>query len=258
MIEAWVITFTAILLRLATFWMLVPLWTSVRPPQIVKLGLVFSLAGFWCAGLDAPAPLAAAVAKGQVHWIALAVLAVGEVLTGGLLALAFHVFFAPVQVAGSWLGQELGLNMAVLADPVSGENSNLLAKIFELAAILLFFMLDLHHFVFLCLQASLVHFPAASGGGLAMLRELMDGFVRIPEQGLLIAAPVAMVTLIALTALLALARAVPALNLFTVGMPFRLLVGLVAIVIFLPVLVDAIRNQFDSGVDVTVRMLVSR
>jgi flagellar biosynthetic protein FliR len=258
MTEAWILSFIVILIRVATFCFFVPVWSTIKPPRLVKLGLVLALTSFWFSALSDPLPSTVAWATGDLHWIFLAALAVREVLLGSLLALAFHVFLAPMQIAGSFIGQEMGLNIATLADPVSGENSNVVGKFLELIAVILFFLLDIHHYLVYCLHASFNCFPAGETFGLASLPVLIHGFSQLTEDGILICAPVVMVTFVALIALLVLARAVPSLNLFSIGMPLRVLVGLVALAVFMPALVVALKSQFASGIELVEQALIAK
>ena len=87
MTEAWILCFALILVRVATFWMIVPVWTSLRPPRLVKLGLVLSLTLFWFAGREGPGEVALIWATDSHNWALLIVMVVRELVLGGLLAM---------------------------------------------------------------------------------------------------------------------------------------------------------------------------
>ena len=248
MTEAWVISFALILVRVATFWTLIPVWSALKPPKMVKLGLVVSLTVFWFFGLTEPVASARLWATGSLHWAFLVLLVGREILLGGMLAMAFHIFFVPMQIAGAYIGQELGLSIATLTDTTSGAVNNIVATLMQVIAIVLFFVLDLHHYLIWCLHSSFELLPAGNGWRFESVGGLIHGFADITEQGLAICTPVALVAFVALIALLVLARAAPALNLFSVGMPVRLLVGLAAILVFLPGLMVNCQNQFETGI----------
>lgn len=257
MIEAWIISFVLILIRVATFWMFVPIWSSLKPPRMVKLGLIVSLSIFWFTQLHQPVPSAAIWAGGSVHWVFLIVLVARELFLGGVLAMAFYAFIVPMQIAGAYIGQELGLSMATLTDTSTGAINNIVGTILQSLAIVAFFVLDLHYFLIYSLHASFELLPAGDSTNFDSVPLLLFGFAEITSQGIAICSQIALVTFVSLIALLALTRAAPALNLFAVGIPVRLFIGLLAMLIFLPTLLANFESQFDIGLQFLKSILKS-
>lgn len=234
MTDAAVLAFALILVRIATFVALLPLFGGRNLPHTVKIGLSTALAGFWFSMHGEAAAAALADPAGDIPWLRLAILCGREALLGGALAFALGLFLVPMRIAGAYIGQEMGLSMATMTDP-SGENSStLIAQIIENLGVLLFFVLDLHHVLLTTLHASFLSRPAGTDFTLPRTSWLLHGINDAHEAGLLLAAPVGVVLFVTTIVLLVSMRAVPQFNLFSVGMTVRLAAGLLAMLIFLP------------------------
>ena len=255
MTEAWVLSFTLVLVRLATFWMINPIWSSLKPPRQVKLGLVLALSVFWFSGLEEPAPLLLQNGSGATQWLVLGLMVLREVVLGGILGFSFHLFLIPMQIAGSYIGQEFGLSMATMTDPSTGAVNNIVSTLFQAIAVCVFFLLDLHHYIVYLLEYSFRLIPAGQAWNIEALQLATYEFASLTEQGLLICIPVAIAMFLGLIALLVLARAVPALNLFSIGLSIRLILGLAALMIFLPHVFAIFESQLGEGLSFLERLL---
>ena len=247
MLEAWIVTFTLILMRVATFCFALPLFGIVAPPRTVKIGLAFALTWFWFASLtEVPVHVVAAV-QTDISIVSLGILSIQEVVLGGMLGVLFQLFLIPARVAGSYIAQELGLSLAALSDPTSTDQATVISTLLHLVAILLFFMLNLHHMIILMLQTAFEKIPVASGMPWQSSGIAAAGLAQAVESGIGITGPISIVLFLSLVAILLLARAVPAFNLFSVGISIRFFVGFAAVLVFLPVLIDNIAGTFDSA-----------
>lgn len=257
MIEAWIITFCLIVARVGTFWTVIPLWSQFQPPRTVKVGLVLGLSWFWFLGYAAPAVQPIAWADFEAGtWVALALLGVREFILGATLAMSVHVMLAPVRVAGAFIGQELGLSMSTMVDTSSGASENVVSVIFHLIGLVLFFGLNIHHLVIYSIQASFDLVPVATSGSRASVALLVQRMAEIAGNGFLVCSPVALITFVTLVGLLVLARSAPSMNLFSVGMPVRLFVGLAALLLLFPQLAAGFESSLWYGVE-TLEQLVS-
>jgi flagellar biosynthetic protein FliR len=244
MIEAWIAAFVLMLVRLATFWLAMPLWSAVQPPRSVKAGLALALAVYWFSQLREPPAALVAWAADSDQWVPLAVMAGREIALGAMLGFLFHLFLVPAQIAGSWIGQELGLSMATLADPATGSNSNIVSVAFHAIAVVLFFALDLHHFVIYILHVSFAWVPAGGAWNLDGLAGAHGELQSVMRYGLELIGPAGIVMLVTLVALMVLTRVAPTMNLFSVGISLRLFAGLVAVAMFWPHISARMTTQF--------------
>jgi len=112
-------------------------------------------------------------------------------------------------------------------------------------SILLFFGMNLHHFLILILHVSMNQLA----NKINLLELPTDGLVRmvdsIPEYGLLILAPLGIIMFLLTIGLAFLNKAAPTLNLFSIGMSLRSGLGIICLILFMPVMVRAIAMYFS-------------
>jgi flagellar biosynthetic protein FliR len=229
-----VFTLTLALVRVASFITVFPLFSGRNLPNTVKIGLAVVLSGAWfMTGLPS-ADITGGVDGSwgsMIHWV---IAAARETLLGGALAFAMGLFLLPMQIAGSFIAQEMGLSMGSQADPTGQGPSTVVNQLFYTIGILLFFQFDLHHGVLRVLHHSFFTRPIGMAYDLPTAPVLLGGLTDTHEAGLLLSAPVVGALFIGLIALLVTARTAPQLNMFTVGFPLRLAIGLIAAVVFFP------------------------
>ena len=246
MIEVWIVTLLLHVVRLATFWFVAPVWGDRRAPRTVKIGLVLALTWFWASNLDTVSmPVIQIVSNGS--WLVLAIAVVREMLIGLLLGIAFYVFVEPARIAGAYVGQELGLSMATQADPASAESNNIVSTLIQTTVFLFILSWDFHHFIILCLDASFERIPVGSTWSEYPSLLLTQGLSATVDQGISMVAPIGVMLFVVLASLMLLARAVPSLNLFSIGLSIRVVAGLFALFLFLPQLIQGIQVVYVRG-----------
>ncbi|WP_338834463.1 Flagellar biosynthetic protein FliR [Moorella humiferrea] len=178
---------------------------------------------------------------------AFALAVVNEALAGLALGYLASLIFSAVQVAGQLLDLNMGLGMANLLDPQNASSTTVLGQFFNILALLLFFQMDGHHTVLLALQESFRLLPLGGVGFdgsiiLAVVR-LFSGMFSLAVR---IAAPVIAVLFIADLTLSLIARTVPQLNVFILGFPLKIGLGLLILIAVLPMLATVCANLFSQ------------
>lgn len=234
MLQTAIFTYGLALVRVATFIAVFPLFSGRNLPNTVKIGLAVILSGVWyLAGLPStgvtPGPEGAW--GSLLQWI---MAASRETLLGGALAFGAGLFLLPMQVAGAFIGQEMGLSMASQADPTGQGSSTIVNQIFFTLGMLLFFTFDLHHSLLQMLHLSFFTRPIGTPFTLPSAAMVLGGVSDTLSAGLLLSGPIVGGLLIGLIALMTTARTAPQLNMFSVGFPLRLAIGLIAAIVFLP------------------------
>ncbi|MCD0459811.1 flagellar biosynthetic protein FliR [Roseiconus lacunae] len=230
--------FLLVMARVSVFVAFFPLFTKRQLPAQVKVGLAASLSIFWLA--DAKSVIPATELTDIGGWI-FTFLLVKEVFTGMLLSLLLGLFFWPAKIAGSYIAQELGLSLASISDPSSQDSSTLVSRVFESFSILVFFALNLHHFIILTLHFSF-HYVLTRVGMMTLPTEaIIAAFSNSDDYGLLIIAPVLVMLMMVTLVLAFLNRAAPSLNLFSVGMPLRVGFGVLLLFVFSPIIFGAMQ-----------------
>jgi flagellar biosynthetic protein FliR len=174
-----------------------------------------------------------------------------------VLSIALGLFFLPAKIAGSYVGQELGLSLAAISDPGSQDSSTLISRVFEGFAILIFFGINLHHFLILVIHNSFDQLL----GKIDVLRlpteQIIQLIARVNDYGFMIIGPVAILFMLITLGLAYLNKAAPTLNLFSVGMSIRSGFGIFCLLVFCPVIFGAIQLYFYRMQSEIEQILVS-
>ena len=233
--------FLLVLARVSVFVAFFPLFSKRQVPPHIKVGLAVALTVFWMA--DAEAVIRVPDLDSAGSWLFL-FLVIKEAFTGILLAVILGLFFWPARIAGSYVAQELGLSLAAISDPGSQDSSTLISRIFEAFSILLFFSLNLHHFIVLTIHLSFKNSLTQVGLVDLPTEQIAASLNHVTDYGLLIIAPLLVLLMLVSLILAFLNRAAPSLNLFSVGMSIRVGLGGFLLFLFSPIVFGAIEIYF--------------
>ncbi len=215
-----------VLARATGFVVTAPFLGHRRIPGVLKAGLAAAIAVALAprAGVAAaPMPLAFAFPLE---------LAIGLAL-GAILALGLAAF----EMVGRLVSLQLGFSLGAVFGPGDGEAGTVLDPLFAVLAGLLFFALDLHLGMVAVLARSLETLPLA-GGWPADLPMLVVGTTTLAlDLAVRIAMPMALALLLVELAVALVARAIPQVNVFFLGLPLKILAGLAILAAALPGLV---------------------
>ncbi len=179
-----------------------------------------------------------------------------EVAIGAAVGLLAQLVFSAVQIAGELLGLQMGFSMMNLVDPSTGAAVPVISEVYGLFASLLFFTLDAHHLFVRGVFASFELAPLGVAGfhpgtSVALATAVGKVFVMALE----LSGPVLAALFLADVALGLIARTIPQMNVFTVGFPLKIALGLVALSMTVPMLAGVLERQF-STLEVAVRQLL--
>ncbi|MDI1260803.1 flagellar biosynthetic protein FliR [Aquabacterium sp.] len=160
-----------------------------------------------------------------------------QVLIGLTMGFAARVVFAAIEFAGEIVGLQMGLNFASFFDPMSGGQATAVSRFYGTCAAWLFVVMNGH----LLLTAAVVHsfntFPVAPQplAFLSVIQPQVWG-AEIFKIGLWVSLPVvAMLSLVNLVMGL-ISRVAPQMNIFSIGFPLTLGVGLTGLWLTLPMM----------------------
>jgi flagellar biosynthetic protein FliR len=145
--------------------------------------------------------------------------------------------FTAVKFGGRIVERQMGLAMASILDPLTGERTQPLGSLLEMMFVLLFLSANGHHMLLLTLSKSYEAFPA---GSIPSIPILASGVIQAGSTmlmaGLKLAAPMLAAFLLLLVVLAILARMVPEMNILFISLPLRVGLGLLMVVVFLPLI----------------------
>lgn len=225
-----------LVLRVATFVGFSPLRHAV-PDRFVRFAISCALAVAWLHVTPETVQLATRFGNGIAIWL---LMAAREALIGWTVGYAASLYILPAQVAGDLIGRNMGINLGQLADPVTSVPLPLLPHLFQMLALVIFFVADVHHAWILLLDASMqgwgqllpAVFLRPDLAALALQGAYDDG---VAIAGVLLLVNFALLVIVA-----ALARAMPSFNYFSIGLGTQILGGLLAFYIFTPAIVAAV------------------
>ena len=196
-----------------------PFLGSDAVPILVKAGLTLLLT-VMLHPLHGPA----ALALGSWQW---AQTMVSELLVGLLLGIVANFLFEAALLAGQILGVQIGYSLATVFDPQTNADTPVLSEFHQMAALLIFLQLNVHHWLLRALVRSFAYLPPGGAHAtLAMAGGLLQAAGGIFLAGVQIAAPSLVATLIADMALGFLGKASPQLPVLFIGLAVKNLVGL--------------------------------
>jgi flagellar biosynthetic protein FliR len=220
-----------------------PLLGNSAVPATVKISL-----GVLLAMIVAPA-VPALPAADPMSLAGLLIL-VQEMLIGLAMGFSIRIIFAAVEMAGEISSLTMGLGFATFFDPATQGRSSAISQFLSLVATMAFLAVNAHLVLLSALVESFSTLPVSAapvyGGG---FKQLADWGGRIFSTGVQLSLPIVAALLITNVALGILTRAAPQLNLFGIGFPITLGVGLLVIAMTLPYLVTPMQNLFLDGME---------
>lgn len=237
---AWVLTVALIALRVGGVLVMTPIFATAGLPVNFRALFVVGLSVMLVAGLSVKS-VPVAMSIGQ-----LVTAAVTEIVVG--MSLAFGVFaaFATFQLAGRLLDIQLGFGIASLIDPATRTSAPLLGTFLNMLALTIFFAVDGHHLLISGIAFSLEQIPPGTALHQIDAAALMAQFGSMFVYAAALAAPVMVVILLIDLVMAVIARTMPQVNVFIVGLPLKILVGLIVLAISLRYMAPTMKSIFEQ------------
>lgn len=176
-----------------------------------------------------------------------ALVAVREVLIGAVLGFLLQMVFGAMAMGGEIVALSMGLAFASVVDPERGASVPLVGQYFVIFATLVFVAFDGHlALIALLFDSFLLLPPSAEGFAAAGFWEVVAWGSEMFQAAVLVALPAAASLLVASVSMGMIARSAPQLNVFAVGFPLTLTLGLVLLAIALPGLAPQLEAVFES------------
>jgi flagellar biosynthesis protein FliR len=177
-------------------------------------------------------------------------------LIGMAFAFTIGAVFAAVQVAGSFLDTLIGFSFGATVDPVTGNQSSVLTQLYALIGVLVFIAIGGDAWVIRGLARTydvvgLTQFPALG----SLVGGAVDAFAAIFGSAVQVAAPLILTLVVTDAAFGVVSRVVPQLNVFGVGFPTKVTVGLVMLGVTLPFAAGWLSGEVQQSVAQALRTL---
>ena len=241
--------FLLVIARLAPLFVLAPLFSSRMVPVRVRGIVAVALA----VGLT---PLAVGGRRMPTDALAITELVLKELLVGLAFAFAIGVLFAALAIAGTFIDSIIGFSFGAMVDPLTGNSGTVLTQLYTLLGVMVFIAIGGDAVVIRGLAETyalvgLLEMPALG----ALLDGASSAFVGIFAAALQVAAPVLLALVLTDAAFGLVTRVVPQLNVFSVGLPAKVLVGLVLVGASLPFVAGHLTRELEVSVQTALGSL---
>lgn len=245
--------FLLVFCRITSFFVVAPVFSSKAFPNPIKLGLAFfvSLIVFLTIGYDT------SVTADATYILAI----IREIFAGLLIGYVAFIFFSIVQTAGGLMDLQMGFAMANIVDPMTGVTAPIMGNFKFMLMTLVFLSLNGHHYLLAAIMDSYKWLPLDSqlfqiyyGGNITefLTRTFADTFL----LALQISAPIVVAMFLTDIGLALLARTAPQYNVFVIGIPIKILVGLAMLVLLLPGFSVLFQMVFDHMFEALEKLFV--
>ncbi len=175
-----------------------------------------------------------------------------EIVVGAVLGLTARLAISCLQMAGFVIAQQLGLGFVTAVDPTQNQHGVIVGNFLTVLGLTLIFATDLHHLVLAALHDSYTLFapgelPQVGDAAAHITRVIATSF----KIGMQLSAPFLVFGLLFNLGLGGLSRLMPQMQVFFIGMPLSILLGLVLLI----VVIGAMMGTFTGYLEDVLRDL---
>jgi len=244
-----VLGFLLVVCRVGGLFVLAPGFSSAMIPSRVKLMLAMALS-------LAMLPIAVHGQTVPLDAGDYVMLMLKEIGVGLIFAFPMALVGAAVQAGASLLDTLIGFSFSSILDPVNNQQTAILGQFYSLFAVLVLLMSGGDHIMIEGLGASYRALPITAYPHIGALTSgALNAFAQVWVIGLEIAAPVLVALVITDAAIGLVSRAVPQMNVFVVGLPAKILVGMTVIAATLPFVSNQVQGALQHSVMQAVQTL---
>lgn len=231
--------FLLIVVRVTTFFIAMPIFSYRSIPIQHRIGLGVFLAWIMYYTIDAP------VLDLDVTFY---LLIIKEALVGLFIGFAAYMILSAVQIAGGLIDFQLGFSIANVIDPQTGAQSPLMGQYLYTIALLFLLSTNGHHLlldgIFYSYQFIPIDQLFVPFGDQALIEYLAKAFGQAFMIAFQMSIPIVGSIFLVDVTLGILARTVPQLNVFVVGIPVKIIVGLTIVMIVMGMTMSVVTQLF--------------
>lgn len=241
--QLWALIFTMV--RVGAAFIAAPVFGAVSVPLNVRVALTGAIGVLSMSAVPIQAP-------GEVFALATFLAVAAEALVGLALGFVLQIAFAAPLIASEVIGTSMGLSFASAINPQTGQSTPALGQFLTILLTLLFLAVDGHLVLVELIVRSYELLPPGQSWlapGKLQNIALFGGYAFL--AGLLLALPVGFLLLCLNIIVGMISRSAPALNLFAIGLPASLGMGVLALLVGMPAMGDymlvIIREALDAA-----------
>ncbi|MFQ5962967.1 MAG: flagellar biosynthetic protein FliR [Candidatus Scalinduaceae bacterium] len=226
--------FIIVLFRTAGVLFFSPIFNQTSLPLIVKVGLALAIT----------IAIFPAVNSSQQtlpdSMLAFIFIIFKEIAIGFIIGYAATLVFEAFVFAGDLISAEMGLQMAVMADPLSENQITVVSQLIQVIGFLVFLAINGHHWIINALVLSYKTVPITEffGSGIT-ISKTMQMFEGLFISAIKIAAPVMIIMSLIVIVTGLIGRSIPQINILMTVFPLKIIVGSLILAIIFPFIVRA-------------------
>ncbi|OOG88386.1 flagellar biosynthetic protein FliR [Pseudomonas sp. A25(2017)] len=219
-ISSWVASFILPMFRVTAVLMSMPIFGTTLVPRRVRLYFALAITVVIAPGLPPMPP---------VHALDLSalMLVAEQILIGALMGFSLQLFFQAFVVAGQIISIQMGMAFASMVDPTNGVTTAVIGQFLTMLVTLLFLAMNGHLVVFEVLTESFTTMPVGSALLVNHFWEIAGKLGWVLGAAMVLVLPAITALLVVNIAFGVMTRAAPQLNIFSIGFPLTLVLGMV-------------------------------
>jgi flagellar biosynthetic protein FliR len=218
-----------VLVRMTGLFVIVPIFSARNIPTYVKIGLAFIISIIITSTMK---PVDLTYYGSTLMY---SVLIFKEFVVGVIIGFVSYLIFSSIFMAGQIVDTQIGFGMVNVFDPISNVQLPVTGNFYYIVSLLIFLMADGHHILLAGIFRSYDVLPI---GTAVFNTSLIGTFTKLMGEifiiGFKIAAPVVLAVLVTDIGLGILTKTMPQLNVYVIGMPLKIFLGLLIIMIVMP------------------------
>lgn len=224
--------------RIGAFFMAANVFFPSGTPKIFKV--CFSLLISAMVGIN----IEAGITVGSTY--ELIVFGILETVNGLVLGYIVNLCFYSLKIAGNLIDYQIGLSMSSTYDPNTNANATLIENLMYFIGLVVFFGLNAHHVLINSILNSFEIIPIGYSIIDNNLGYIMKVFIEYFIIGMKIASPIVLILIITDLITGIISRSISGLNVMIIGMPLKMLIGLIFIMAALPFIINEIQEIFKG------------
>lgn len=219
-ISTWVASFMLPLFRVTALLMTMPIIGTTLVSKRIRLYFALAITVVITPSLP-PMPAVNALDLSGLLLIA------EQILIGGLLGFSLQLFFQAFVIAGQIISIQMGMGFASMVDPTNGVSAAVIGQFLTMLVTLLFLGMNGHLVVFEVVTESFTTLPVGSAMLVNHFWDIANKLGWVLGAAMLLVLPAITALLVVNIAFGIMTRAAPQLNIFSIGFPLTLVLGLV-------------------------------
>lgn len=233
--------FLLIFVRMTGLFVTAPIFGHKNIPAYFKIGFAFTTAILMANVIKVDH-----IISTDSFWL-YAVYLIKEFFVGIVIGYIAYGIFTSIYLAGQIIDFQIGFGMVSVFDPISNIQVPVTANLYYILAMTIFLLTNGHHMLIKALYQSFDLVPLGSAVlGTNFADNIIGIFTQLFAMGFRIAAPVVAAILIADVVLGIISKTIPQMNVFVLGMPLKILIGLIIVMLTIPAFVSIVSLLTDN------------